>query len=274
MTGPLCADGFCLRAHGSWSSGHAGRSSARRPALASRIEGTEQQTSTSRLINATGYIAVDMAAGTTLQMFFTGRDDLALTSTRPDRSARRRLRSESASPVIRAGTTRPTAPAGSSATTPRPPQGRPDRLNGQVRITLRKGGRATGGTRRQPIRREAATRPATPNATERVPDTGGRVGRLRRGHVRRPRLARRRHAAGDAAPSVTSTTPANNASDVANDANISITFSEPVNVSGSWYTISCTDSGAHAATASRRPDGPTCSIRTTDFDATRPAPSP
>jgi hypothetical protein len=51
----------------------------------------------------------------------------------------------------------------------------------------------------------------------------------------------------DAAPSVTSHTPADGGTDVAVDANIGITFSEPVDVSGSWYSISC-DGTTHTAT--------------------------
>jgi hypothetical protein len=51
----------------------------------------------------------------------------------------------------------------------------------------------------------------------------------------------------DAAPSVTSHTPADGETDVAIDANIGITFSEPVNVSGSWFSISCDGSGSHIA---------------------------
>jgi predicted extracellular nuclease len=58
---------------------------------------------------------------------------------------------------------------------------------------------------------------------------------------------------GDVAPSVASTTPANGAADVATDANVSITFSEPVNVSGTWYSISCGTSGSHTAAASGGP---------------------
>jgi predicted extracellular nuclease len=58
---------------------------------------------------------------------------------------------------------------------------------------------------------------------------------------------------GDEPPSVTSTTPANGAAGVAVDANVSVTFSESVAPSGSWYTISCGTSGAHAATASGGP---------------------
>ena len=58
---------------------------------------------------------------------------------------------------------------------------------------------------------------------------------------------------GDAAPSVASKVPANGATDVPNDANVSITFSEDVAVSGAWYEIGCTTSGAHAATVSGGP---------------------
>ncbi len=53
----------------------------------------------------------------------------------------------------------------------------------------------------------------------------------------------------DAAPTVSSSTPAPGATGVARDANVSITFSEPVNVTGSWYAISCGTTGAHPATA-------------------------
>jgi predicted extracellular nuclease len=58
---------------------------------------------------------------------------------------------------------------------------------------------------------------------------------------------------GDAAPSVASTTPTNGAVDVANNSNVSITFSEDVAVSGAWYAIGCTTSGAHDATVSGGP---------------------
>ena len=50
----------------------------------------------------------------------------------------------------------------------------------------------------------------------------------------------------DTAPSVSSTTPADGATGVARNADIGITFSEPVNVSGSWFAISCGTSGAPA----------------------------
>ena len=58
---------------------------------------------------------------------------------------------------------------------------------------------------------------------------------------------------GDTAPSVTGTSPANGATAVTLSANISITFSEAVTVSGAWYTISCVNSGAHTATVSGGP---------------------
>ncbi|HEX2271292.1 MAG TPA: Ig-like domain-containing protein, partial [Pyrinomonadaceae bacterium] len=45
--------------------------------------------------------------------------------------------------------------------------------------------------------------------------------------------------AGDAAPTVLNTTPANNAVNVAADSNISITFSESVNASGTAFSIEC-----------------------------------
>ncbi len=54
----------------------------------------------------------------------------------------------------------------------------------------------------------------------------------------------------DAAPTVTSHTPADGATDVAVDANIGITFSEAVDVADGWYTISCDTSGTHTAAVS------------------------
>jgi predicted extracellular nuclease len=57
----------------------------------------------------------------------------------------------------------------------------------------------------------------------------------------------------DTAPAVSSTAPANGATDVAAGTNVSITFSEAVNVAGSWFTISCTASGAHSAAVSGGP---------------------
>ena len=57
----------------------------------------------------------------------------------------------------------------------------------------------------------------------------------------------------DDAPAVSSTTPANGATGVATSANVSITFSEPVNVTGSWFAISCASSGLHAAVVTSAP---------------------
>jgi Bacterial Ig-like domain/Lamin Tail Domain len=57
----------------------------------------------------------------------------------------------------------------------------------------------------------------------------------------------------DTAPSVASTVPANSASGIPVNANVSLTFSEPVNLTDSWYSISCGTSGAHTATVSGGP---------------------
>ncbi|MGH8248047.1 MAG: Ig-like domain-containing protein, partial [Gammaproteobacteria bacterium] len=58
---------------------------------------------------------------------------------------------------------------------------------------------------------------------------------------------------GDTAPTVISTAPAGGATNVALNANITVNFSEPVNVSGAWFNISCATSGAHTATVSGGP---------------------
>jgi uncharacterized protein len=58
---------------------------------------------------------------------------------------------------------------------------------------------------------------------------------------------------GDQPPEVTATTPGSGEANVAVDASISITFSEPVNVSGAWFSISCGSSGTHSATAGGGP---------------------
>ena len=55
---------------------------------------------------------------------------------------------------------------------------------------------------------------------------------------------------GDEAPTVVSTIPADGAGAVDEASNISITFSEPVVVTGAWYTISCTSTGAHSTSVS------------------------
>jgi hypothetical protein len=49
----------------------------------------------------------------------------------------------------------------------------------------------------------------------------------------------------DAAPTVTATTPTNGATNQATNTNLSVTFSEPVNVHGNWFQIVC-PAAAHA----------------------------
>jgi len=58
---------------------------------------------------------------------------------------------------------------------------------------------------------------------------------------------------GDAAPLVTSTSPANGALEVAFGADVTVNFSEPVAAAAGWYTISCSTSGVHTATQSGGP---------------------
>ena len=57
----------------------------------------------------------------------------------------------------------------------------------------------------------------------------------------------------DLAPTVVSTTPGNNATNVALTSNITINLSEPVSVSGNWYSISCVASGSHSAVVTGGP---------------------
>ena len=57
----------------------------------------------------------------------------------------------------------------------------------------------------------------------------------------------------DDGPSVVATTPADGATDVAIDADVTVTFDEPVDVTGAWYAIGCGASGAHAATVTGGP---------------------
>lgn len=58
---------------------------------------------------------------------------------------------------------------------------------------------------------------------------------------------------GDPAPFVASTVPANGATDVPVNSSIVVNFSEPVNVAGSWFSLSCAISGTHAATVTGGP---------------------
>jgi endonuclease I len=57
----------------------------------------------------------------------------------------------------------------------------------------------------------------------------------------------------DAVPTVTSTTPAAGATNVSAASNLNVTFSEAVSVSGSWFTLSCANSGSHPAAVSGGP---------------------
>lgn len=58
----------------------------------------------------------------------------------------------------------------------------------------------------------------------------------------------------DQAPAVSSTSPANGATGVALDQSIQVVFSEPVNVTDPWYTLSCSVSGAVSAAVSGGPE--------------------
>ncbi|HEV7904120.1 MAG TPA: Ig-like domain-containing protein [Pyrinomonadaceae bacterium] len=68
----------------------------------------------------------------------------------------------------------------------------------------------------------------------------------------------------DIAPTVASTTPADNALNISAASNISVTFSEPVTATASSFTISCNQSGAHAFALSGGPTTYTLDP-TTDF---------
>ena len=69
--------------------------------------------------------------------------------------------------------------------------------------------------------------------------------------------------AADVAPSVAATTPTNGATNVAINSDVTITFSEPVNVTGSWFSLSGATSGSHTATVS---GGPTTFTLNPDVD--------
>jgi hypothetical protein len=57
----------------------------------------------------------------------------------------------------------------------------------------------------------------------------------------------------DLPPAVASADPASGTTDVAVGTSIAVNFSEPVMVTGSWYTIHCASSGAHTAAVSGGP---------------------
>ena len=57
----------------------------------------------------------------------------------------------------------------------------------------------------------------------------------------------------DQPPAVLSTSPGAGATDVARDANLSVTFDEPVDVTGGWFDISCATSQGHAGAVTGGP---------------------
>src|SRR6266498_1973396 len=57
----------------------------------------------------------------------------------------------------------------------------------------------------------------------------------------------------DIAPTVSSTYPNDGSTNVPIDTSLTVTFSEPVNVSDSWYTLTCSVSGPHSAVVSGGP---------------------
>ncbi len=67
----------------------------------------------------------------------------------------------------------------------------------------------------------------------------------------------------DAAPAISATSPANGGIDIAVASDVTIAFNEPVNVTGTWFGISCTVSGAHTATVT---GGPTTFTINPDVD--------
>lgn len=58
----------------------------------------------------------------------------------------------------------------------------------------------------------------------------------------------------DDKPTVVSTLPADGVDEVAPDATLTVTFSEPVTVTGSWFDLTCTSSGSHTAAVSGGPE--------------------
>ncbi len=70
----------------------------------------------------------------------------------------------------------------------------------------------------------------------------------------------------DNPPTVASTSPANSAASVPVGANLIVNFSEPVSVSGSWYSIACAVSGTHTGTVTGGPTTFTINPAP-DFDA-------
>lgn len=70
-------------------------------------------------------------------------------------------------------------------------------------------------------------------------------------------------ATGDTPPAVSATTPADGASNVAESSDVSITFNEAVDVTGTWFSIACATSGSHMAAVT---GGPTTFTLNPDTD--------
>ncbi|HEV7374688.1 MAG TPA: Ig-like domain-containing protein [Pyrinomonadaceae bacterium] len=68
-----------------------------------------------------------------------------------------------------------------------------------------------------------------------------------------PRFSTGGGGGGETAPFISATTPAKFGTNVLVDSNITINFSEPVSVSGNWFSITCPSSGTHTATVSGGP---------------------
>jgi endonuclease I len=68
----------------------------------------------------------------------------------------------------------------------------------------------------------------------------------------------------DAAPTVTAVSPANGASNVAANANLTVTFSEAVTLTSGWNTLGCSATGSHPVTVSGGPTSYTLNP-STDF---------
>ena len=61
----------------------------------------------------------------------------------------------------------------------------------------------------------------------------------------------------DATPAVASTVPAAGAGSITTNANLTITFTEPVNVTGNWFQIVCASSGTRNVGDTGVTGGPT-----------------
>jgi len=104
------------------------------------------------------------------------------------------------------------------------------------------------------------------HSNQRCPDGGG-GSRQTAGYIQEvptPKSSNNCPVVGDNAPTIAGLSPAANSTNVPTGASISVTFSEAVIVSSSWYDIDCSLSGEHTAAVSR--DGTTYTLNpTTDF---------